>query len=218
MRQPVTIEVVRQAFHAPLPGYDAQARMATRPRGAPAVPHERPPIESAVLALLYRTGAQLCLLLTVRSERVAHHQRQISLPGGALEKDDVSLWHAGLREAVEEVSVDSQAIEFIGELTPLYVPVSNFRIHPFVGYAVERPRLVPDSSEVTELIEMPLQTILDLRAKGEETWVRRGLQMQVPFYRYQGGVIWGATAMILSEVEVILSAELERQVRECLSL
>ena len=213
MRQPVTIEVVRQAFHASLPGYDAQARMATRPRGSPAGPHERPPSESAVLVLLYPTGTQLCLLLTVRAERVAHHKGQISLPGGARERDDLSLWHAALREAVEEVSVDSQSIEFIGELTPLYVPVSNFRIYPFVGYAMERPRLVSDPSEVAELVEMPLETILDPRAKTEETWVRRGLQMQVPFYRYQGRVIWGATAMILSELEVILSAETERQVR-----
>lgn len=140
MRQPLTIEAVREAFRAPLPGYDAQLRTATTPRSLPVgPPHKQPPSESAVLILLYPRGAHLCLLLTVRAERVAHHKGQVSLPGGALEGEDVSLWQTALREAFDEVSADPQAIELIGELSPLYVPVSNLRVHPFVGYVTVRP-------------------------------------------------------------------------------
>jgi 8-oxo-dGTP pyrophosphatase MutT (NUDIX family) len=209
MPSPVSIEAVKHALQAPLPGLEAQRRMATRPRTSPdALQQGRPPRLGAVLILLYPFEGQLCLPLTRRTERVETHKGQISLPGGGFDEGDASFWHTALREAHEELAVDAGQVEYIAALSPLYIPPSNFDVHPFIGYIPSRPAFVPYPDEVAELIEMPLQTLLDPAAKVEETWTWRGREMQVPFYRYQQHVIWGATAMILSEFEALLAAEL----------
>ena len=185
-------------------------RMAMRPRSSSSeFSHNRPPHVGAVLILLYPRDNQLFLPLTRRSERVASHKGQISLPGGAQERGDSSLWDTALREAFEEVAVDPHQVQYIGTLSHLYISVSNFNVAPFVGYVPFRPNFVPDTDEVAELIEMPLQTILDSGSKREESWLWRGRKIRPPFYLYQEHVIWGATAVVLSELEVMLVAELQ---------
>ena len=209
MIRKVTLEEVVRALQRPLAGFQAQAHMSTRPRTAPEeFPQGRVPREGAVLVLLYAQDEQLFLPLTRRTERVATHKGQISLPGGAQESGDGSLWHTALREAEEEVGIVAEDVQRLGALSSLYIPPSNFDIHPFVGYLPSRPAFALDANEVAELIEMPLAVILEPWAKGEETRILRGRPTQVPFYHYRQHVIWGATAMVLSELEVMLSAVL----------
>ena len=209
MSSGITIEEVRLALRAPLPGILAQRRMGTRPRISPEeFEHDSPPREGAVLILLYPLDGQLHLPLTRRTQRVADHKGEISLTGGAREVADASFWDTALREASEELAINPQNVERLAALSPLYIPSSNFDIHPFVGYAAVRPAFVPDANEVAEVIEMPLQSLLDPSAKSEETWVRRGKEIRVPFYCYHQHVIWGATAMVLSELEVMLAGSL----------
>jgi 8-oxo-dGTP pyrophosphatase MutT (NUDIX family) len=205
----MTLEDVIRALQRPLPGPPAQERMGTRPRSIPAeFLHGEPPREGAVLILLYPLEGQWTLPLTRRTEHVATHKGQISLPGGAKEEYDASPWHTALREATEEIGVASAEVRCLGALSPLYIPPSNFHIHPYVGTAPVRPTFVLDAVEVAELIEMPLATLLDPAAHAEEIRTLRGRVVQVPFYRYQHHVIWGATAMVLSELEVMLAAVL----------
>ena len=109
-----------------------------------------------------------------------------------------------LREANEEIAVDPAAVRYIGALSPLLIPASNFNVHPFVGYIDEAPAFRPDPTEVAELIQLPLRGILEPSVKAHETWTLRGRQVEVSFYRYQQHVVWGATAMILSEFEALL--------------
>ncbi|MBM3188777.1 MAG: CoA pyrophosphatase [Chloroflexi bacterium] len=204
--QHVTVADVARALSAGLPGPIAHELMATRPRASPSdYGHSGPARLGAVLVLLYPVGPDLHFPLTRRTDRVANHRGQIALPGGAREVTDAALWHTALRETGEELGAPADSIQYVGALSPLYIPVSHFQVQPFVGHVAERPSFVPDPTEVAELIEMPLARLLDPEAKGEEVRILRGRRTVVPFYRLAHHVIWGATAMILSELEVALS-------------
>jgi len=212
MGEGITIEEVRKALQEPLPGFRAQLRMSTRPRISPEeLEHSASPREGAVLILLYPLGDQLYLPLTRRTTHVADHKGEISLVGGAREPTDSSFWETALREASEELGINPQEVERLAALSPLYIPSSNFDIRPFVGYVPARPAFTPGAREVAELIELPLEVLLDPSAKAEERWSRGGKEVRVPFYRYRQHVIWGATAMILSELEVMLADALQKR-------
>jgi 8-oxo-dGTP pyrophosphatase MutT (NUDIX family) len=202
----LTLADVERALRQPLPGLAAQMRMSTLPRATGLRPQEeeRPPHRGAVLALLYPAEGQLLLPLTRRTDRVATHKGQISFPGGAQDEGDGSLWETARREAQEEVGIDPSSLRCLGALSPLYIPASHFQVQPYVGYLEGRPLLVPNAEEVAEIIEFPLAALLDDALKDEETWELHDHPARVPFYRYQGNVIWGATAMMLSELEALL--------------
>ena len=204
----LTIDDVTRALRGPLPGVPAQERMATRPRPTMAeFEHEGSPRPGAVLILLYPQDGELYLPLTRRTDRVATHKGQIALPGGAQEPQDASPWETALREANEEIGIDTARVRYLGALSPLFIPASNFNVYPFVGYQDEVPDFYPDPTEVAELLPLPLHGILEPSIKARETWTLRGRQVEVSFYRYQQHVIWGATAMILSEFEVLLEGD-----------
>ncbi|MCC6904957.1 MAG: CoA pyrophosphatase [Anaerolineae bacterium] len=162
---------------------------------------------AAVLILLYPSGDDLVFVLTRRTDSVATHKGQISLPGGAVEPDDRTLFEAALRETCEEIGFcEAHRVERLGSLTPLWVNVSDFVIHPFVGFVPERPTLTPDPAEVARVIEMSLSDLLDEGLKQIEPWMIRGLKLDIPFYNLNGDKVWGATAAILSEFEHRLRA------------
>mgnify|MGYP006305738231 FL=1 len=135
--------------------------MAPKPRVVSTETHEGAPREGAVLFLLYPREGRLFLLLTRRSKYVLHHKGQVSLPGGARESGDASLWRTALREAAEEVAVTPEEVRYVGVLSPIYITASHFEVHPFVGCAPERPNFAPSDYEVAALIEMPLHRILE---------------------------------------------------------
>lgn len=200
---------VERALAAPLPGYAAQARMATRPRLV-LTPgeHSVEPTQSAVLLALYERDGALRLPLTLRSNRVAHHRGQISFPGGVREAQDPDLWATALREAQEEIGLAPASVRRLGSLSPLLIPASCFLVHPFVASLAAPPLFRPASDEVAEIIELPLALLLDPAARQEEQRLLHDQWTRVPFYRYSEHAIWGATAMMLSEFEVLLTAAL----------
>jgi 8-oxo-dGTP pyrophosphatase MutT (NUDIX family) len=105
-----------------------------------------------------------------------------------------------LREAEEELNIAPAEVQVLGELTPLYIPPSNYCIYPVVAATERRPDFRPSPHEVAEVIEVPLDHLLDLRNIKKEKWPLRGIEVTVPFYYYQGHKIWGATAMVLAEL------------------
>jgi 8-oxo-dGTP pyrophosphatase MutT (NUDIX family) len=208
MDRPLTLDDVCRALARPLPGGAAQRHMAAHPRSSPEeLGHSGPPRVAAVLILLFPRDGRLFLPLTRRTERVLDHKGQISLPGGSREEDDATLWDTALREAHEEVGVAPDTVEYIGRLSDLYIPRSHFLVSPFVGYVASRPLMVAQEEEVAEIIEMALDALVDPAIKREEDWVWRGRIMTVPHYWYNGHIIWGATAMMLSEFEEALRPE-----------
>jgi len=154
---------------------------------------------AGVLLLLYPSAQGLTFALTRRTDAVATHKGQVSLPGGSLEPGE-SPEIAALREACEELGI-CDPITVIGTLTPLFVHVSDFEIHPFVGYMSHRPSFTPQPGEVAEVLEMTLDQLTDDAIKASELWTLQGTSMNVPFYRLGESIVWGATAIILSEFE-----------------
>lgn len=209
MCEKLTIHSVMRALRFPLLGLKAQLPMAPKPRVLSGDRHEAESRQGAVLLLLYPRDGRLFLLLTRRSERVLHHRGQISLPGGAREPGDTSLWQTALREAAEEVAAGAEEIYYVGILSPIYIASSHFEVHPFIGYAPERPDFVANDREVAALIEMPLVSIVEESTRREEVWIRDGAERRVPLYLCDDNVIWGATAMMLSELETLLRVEIE---------
>jgi 8-oxo-dGTP pyrophosphatase MutT (NUDIX family) len=198
----ITLHDVRRALELQTFDTDsAHLKMAPMPR-----PARRPknlsgdPRLSAVLLLLYPQLESLYFVMIERPEYPGVHSGQIGLPGGQQE-DEESFLQTALREANEEVGVDISRIEIIGKLTPIYIPPSDFEVHPFVGYVDERPMWQPDPTEVAGIIEMPVRALLDKSIKVREEWTIRDFTLDVPFYAFQGHKIWGATAIMLSEFE-----------------
>lgn len=195
---PLDIEFIRRALSLPRPGLTAQLLMCPRPR-TPGVTAPARYRDGGVLLLLYPRNGSLHLVLTRRCDHLSAHAGQISLPGGLQEPHDRSLIETALRETQEELGLDTAGLELLGPLTPLEIPVSGYRIHPWVAYSPTAPAFDPDPDEVAELLEVRLSDLLDPLLAGVETRPIRGYQVEVPFYRLGAHKVWGATAMVLSE-------------------
>jgi 8-oxo-dGTP pyrophosphatase MutT (NUDIX family) len=208
----VTLEEVRRALALPRPGRAAQVRMSPRPRPGDVfpLPPEIHPKEAGVLILLFPDGGDLGFFLTRRADTVENHKGQISLPGGAQESRE-TLQQTAMRETCEELRFDPARVEMLGELSPVYIPVSGFRVTPFVAFTPERPRVNAAPEEVVEIIDVPLELLVDEKIVAEEEWSIRGYAGIVPFFNIRGHKVWGATAMMLGEfVEMLRN---ERNVR-----
>lgn len=201
------LETLRQRLQGPLPGLEAHERMMPSTRKTIyrdiSVPQDAK--KSAVLMLLYPDARGLLFPLIERTEYPGVHSRQISLPGGAYEPDDPDYVSTALREAEEEIGVSRHQVEVLGLLSSLYIPPSNFWVQPVIGYMDRSPTFIPDPSEVASIIPASLQDLLSGTLVGESK-IRHssGLHLTVPSYTVHGHVVWGATAMILSELVSLL--------------
>jgi 8-oxo-dGTP pyrophosphatase MutT (NUDIX family) len=152
---------------------------------------------AAVLILGYPKGGAPHVVFTKRTEKVADHRGQISLPGGSWEPGDPTLEVTALRETQEEIGVPMDHVQVVGRLSEVYVSVSNFLVTPYVGALQREPVFEPDPFEVDHLIEVPLAQIRDPSTFHEEDWVVGGARRRVEFYQCGPYQIWGATARIL---------------------
>ncbi len=181
--------------------------MSPRPRPGDVypLPPDVHPREAGGLILLYPGREGLRFFLTLRTERVESHKGQVSLPGGAQEKGEL-LQETALREAAEEMGIDPTCVEILdGPLSPVYIPVSNFRLTPFVGFTPARPDIRAAPEEVVEIIETPLDLIADERNIREEYWnLREYYTGRVPFFAVGEFKVWGATGMVLGEFSEML--------------
>ena len=154
-----TIHKLKVRLTQSLPGPAAHERMLARVLPLPLkVPEDARP--SAVLSLLFPLNNALHVLLIKRTEDGRAHSGQISFPGGRQEPTDADLHATALREAQEEVGIMSSEVEILGQLTPLYIPVSNFQVYPFVAFAEKRPAYLLSKQEVAYTIELPFQHFL----------------------------------------------------------
>ena len=158
---------------------------------------------AAVLILLYPIEDKWHFFLTKRTDNVEHHKGQISLPGGMLEKGE-SHKETAIRETFEELGVQSRDINIIGPLTPLYIPISNFKIFPFVGWLKSAPKLNIQSKEVSKVFSPSIDSLTDPKTKKIKDSILLGQKVQIPFFNLKNEVVWGATSMILSEFKKIL--------------
>ncbi|MFQ3646602.1 MAG: CoA pyrophosphatase [Anaerolineae bacterium] len=198
----IRLDDVRRALALPAEVSErARFAMSPVPRG---LPPNAPPREAGVLALLTpRADGRLHLLLTRRQESLRGHSGQISFPGGQRDPHDPDFTATALRETCEELGI-CEPIEVLGMLATVYIPPSNFNVYPSVGYLRQLSALRPNEAEVAEVLTLTLEELLDPSVKQEETRLISGYTVRVPYYHVGGHKVWGATAIMLFDLELRL--------------
>ncbi|UMY65489.1 MULTISPECIES: CoA pyrophosphatase [unclassified Flavobacterium] len=191
-----------------LPGADAHERMAPLERARmmkafdPATTQTR---KAAVMMLVYPKEEVAHFVLIVRNTYPGVHSSQVAFPGGKREDSDADFEATALRETFEEVGVPSHAIRVVRKFSEIYIPPSNFLVHPFLGYCTDRPDFLADPAEVAEVLEVPLAVLLDpatMEVAQMDTSYSNAIP--VPGFRISGRMVWGATAMMLAELREVL--------------
>ncbi|MEZ4910707.1 MAG: CoA pyrophosphatase [Saprospiraceae bacterium] len=166
------------------------------------------PTEACVLLLLYPKNNEWYTCFIERPSHYVHdvHAGQFALPGGKVDETDYSFEDCALRETYEEIGIPPEDIGILGSLTSLYIPVSNYLVHPFVGFMHKEPEFELQPNEVANLIEVPITFFPKSKYKSiSDIIVRSAVIEQVPHYILPNQKkLWGATAMILSEFEHII--------------
>lgn len=191
----------------PLPGYEAQYKMAREFRDHP-IDTERYHANArlgAVLVLLYPLNNDVHTVLIQRPTYEGVHSAQVAFPGGKKEEADISLTVTALREAQEEVGIQPEAVEVIGNLTHLYIPPSNFLVTPVVAFSNKPPVFIPQKEEVDEILQVSLHEFFKENVEQEKTiHLQQNISLNVKYYDVHNKVIWGATAMMIAELKEVL--------------
>ncbi len=188
-----------------LPGEEAQYKMSPRRKRNPIFKSSFEFKKSAVAILIYEKSGDLYFPIIVRSDYGGVHSGQLALPGGKVDFFDKDLKETALREMKEEIGF-SDDVDYLGQLSSLKVDASKFEIHPHVFYYSDKPRFTINPAEVAELIEFKIDDLLNDRlVKSTTVEVYTGAQIKTPYFDVRGKVLWGATAMILSELKHLLN-------------
>lgn len=205
------IDSLKVSLEEGLPGEDAQMQMSPlgRQKHSEAMRLFPDPTPSAVLILLYPQEKTIGTLFMVRNSYDGHHSGQVSYPGGKVEDQDLNLADTAIREFEEEIGINLDELKMLGKLSPLLVPPSGFIIHPYVGFLNRNFVAKPDPSEVAQIFETTLQNLFDEKNKEVKlvTSPSQGFKLKAPSYVIQGHTIWGATAMITSELEYLCKSK-----------
>ncbi len=204
-------DVLKIELTKPLPGEEAQNLMSPSYAHAYRVP--KPNYKEACVVLLIHIKENLPYITLIKraySHPEDKHGGQISFPGGKVDEDDCSFEYCALRELYEELGLDPNKIEILGRLSSLYVYVSHFLVYPFVGFIHGVPNYIPEESEVAQVFDVPLHHFLDTKNIKLKTLHSNGHEIKdMPYYDINGDILWGATAMILSEfIELIKKGSL----------
>ncbi|MCC4212584.1 NUDIX hydrolase [Leeuwenhoekiella parthenopeia] len=203
------VKRVSKLSNLDLPGQEAHYLMAPAERiqqlSALDV-EQRKPREAGVMAVFYpNSKGETTLVLILRRTYKGVHSNQVGFPGGKAEAVDVDLEDTARRETEEEVGLKGEDIRVLKKLTRLYIPPSNFWVQPFIGVVDYTPEFIPEEAEVAAILEVPLTAFLS-----DKSLIRRqidtsyGSMIDVPAFQLAGHVVWGATAMMLSEIKWVL--------------
>lgn len=201
------INQIEELQDKPLGGLTSQFKLAPelRTKFSQELIDSKNPKKAAVLALFYPDDSnQTRFLLTQRASYNGTHSAQVSFPGGKIEEKDLNLQETALRETYEEVGVASNTVKVIRQLSDSYIPPSNFLVTPFLGIATKKPSFIPNN-EVANLIEVLMSDLLNdnnLTSKEMETSYMKNID--VPCFKLNNYIVWGATAMMLSEIKDLL--------------
>ena len=166
------------------------------------LPHAR---KAAVLLAVFEQAGEPYLVFIRRASTLRAHSGEIAFPGGGTDLTDTSPVMTALREAQEEFGLDPARVEVLGALSPVFTVVSNYLILPVVAFVPHGlGELQLQTSEVTELILVPLRSLANPAILHTEEWTRGGLTRTIYFYDYGPYRIWGATGRILNALLEVL--------------
>lgn len=199
----ITIDDIKKHLAAELPGEEAHLLMSPvgRERSSEAIKKMTNYRESAVALVIYEKHNELKGVLTKRSPYSGFHSGEVCLPGGKMEKFDRSLVQTAIRECVEEIGLKHENFELLGELTPVFIPISNFSIQPFVFHYTEPPIFARNDREVAEIFSFYLHQLFDdkIIKKTKIELSNREVLKDIPYFEINNKIVWGATAFILQE-------------------
>ncbi len=198
------INTLDTQLRQPLPGPEAHLKMASATRLRLKVQPNEKTRRSAVLILFYPYRDQILVPLILRPKYDGVHAGQMAFPGGRYEKTDENLIRTALREAQEEIGIKASDVQVLGKLTELFIPPSNFYVLPVVGKLTYKPDFYPDPREVEAVLEVNLEELMDENIVGFTELDVRGITIEAPFYDIQGHKVWGATAMMISELLTVI--------------
>lgn len=171
---------------------------------------DKNPRNAAVMLFFYPKDGMVHLALILRPVYKGVHSGQVALPGGKVELEDNSFSDAALRETWEEIGVRLGAIAVVKAMTKVYIPPSNFWVHPFFGFMEDTPQFILQEEEVAEVIEVSLVELLNEANVGVQNLSTSYAQnIEVPIIKLNGYTVWGATAMMLNELKVLLKTAIE---------
>ena len=161
--------------------------------------------KSGVLVLFYKKDNEPHIVLIQRPIYEGTHSGQIAFPGGKVEDSDKDIVHTALREANEEVGVVMEHVEVIGQLSDVYIPVSNFLVSPVIGFVNYAPNFIAEEREVAEIVELRLSLLIQTKELSTDNIkLSNGKKLQVPTFQFNQKTIWGATALMLNELRWVL--------------
>ncbi|MFD2600564.1 NUDIX hydrolase [Flavobacterium suzhouense] len=206
------LKYIPKIVNQQLPALTAHAKMAPvsrLPTLDPEYYKDNNPRRSAVMMLFYPKDEKANLVLIKRNAYEGVHSSQISFPGGKAEPEDKDLAATAVRETFEEVGVVPSDIDVIMPFSDIYIPPSNFLVSPYLGISLAEPSFIPNPDEVVEIIELPLDVFLDdsivIETDLQTSYAQR---MSVPAFKVGQHIVWGATAMILSELKETIKSVL----------
>jgi 8-oxo-dGTP pyrophosphatase MutT (NUDIX family) len=200
------ITALQQRFTLPLPGEEAQYEMAPDLRLSRAELYSTftNTKRAAVLILIHEYNGEPCFILIERTPYEGVHGGQIALPGGKAEDEETNE-SAAIRETTEELGIKASEIKLLGQLTDLIIPASNFRVVPLVGFLENHVELIPDKREVESVMHVPLSCLLSSSSISKKQFKANKNKMVIAnCYSFEHYLVWGATAMILSEFSYLL--------------
>ena len=208
MVEELFLDKIKQEISERLPGETAHLKMSPEHRilSSAALKNAQNIRESAVAIVLYRIDDRIECILTQRPIYAGNHSGQVSFPGGKKDFSDENLEATARRECFEEIGIPREKGILLGKLTDVYIPVSGFLVKPFVFYHRELPDLIPDKREVAEILRFSL---FDLKKETLISYTEIRLDdgtifRNIPYFNLANKKVWGATALILSEIKEIL--------------
>lgn len=203
--------LISKLEHSKIGGFSSHSKMIPKERITPDRNEikNKNPKKAAVLALFYPGSLRETLfLLILRADYDGTHAAQIGFPGGKYEKSDLQLRTTALRETYEEVGVSMEQVKVKKRMTDIYIPPSNFIVRPYLGI-VESPPTFKTNEEVDEIIEVKLSDLLDETFVSTKNLTTSYMEnIDVPCFELNNHTVWGATAMMLSEIKDLLKGQL----------
>ncbi|TVR77067.1 MAG: CoA pyrophosphatase [Chitinophagaceae bacterium] len=201
------VNFLTKRLKEPLPGWESQIKMAPKLRNPDSykLPDKLKAKVGGVLIFLYNFEKTPYVLLMKRPDYQGVHSGQVSFPGGKKEDSDRNIIETAIREFSEETGVSKSNLTIIGSLSELYIPASNFYIYPTIAYSTQRPEMKPDKKEVAYLLEIKVRDLInDNLVKDKKITAVKNFELIAPCIEINNEIIWGATAMVISEFKTIL--------------